>query len=92
MCADADRTWFPQLTVCYPTMVEESARAEYARLHEKRPWHDGSFSKWSEEPSATFRFHFQHGTHIWAADTDHELGGDFLRSEGRPALDSSDHN
>ena len=64
-------------------MVEESARAEYARLHEKRPWHDGSFSKWSEEPSATFRFHFQHGTTIWVAETDLGHGGDFLSSRSQ---------
>lgn len=48
-------------------------------------------TRWAEERSDEFPYHYQHGTTIWVAETDLGLGGDFLRSGDRQAPESSDH-
>lgn len=78
VCADAEREWFPQLTVCHADMAREAAEARFQRLHKDRPWHDGSLERWAEEPSAEFPYHFSHGTTVWVSLEDHGEGGDFL--------------
>lgn len=78
VCSDPEREWYPQMTVCYPTMVTEAMQAKYARLHEKRPWHNGSFTDWAEEPSVEHPYHYTHGTTIWVSEQDLAVGGEFL--------------
>ncbi len=44
------------------------------------PFHDGSFSRWSKEPSREFPFHYLDGVTIWLAPTDVNPDDDFLGS------------
>lgn len=90
MCGDAERLWYPQMTVCHVEMETEAAQAQYARLHEKRPWHDGTFADWAEEPSADHPYHYSHGTRIWVAEKDLGLGGEFRTRENPFADDDED--
>lgn len=83
VCSDKSRQWFPQLEVCYPTMEQDAARERFRRLHEKRPWHDGTFTSWGEEQSADHPYRFDYGVTIWASREDLGHGGDFL--SGRPS-------
>jgi hypothetical protein len=80
-CGDDERVWYPQMIVCRVEMETASALAAYRRLHEKRPWHDGTFTDWAEEQSESHPFHFDHGIRIWVTETDHGLGGHFTRFE-----------
>lgn len=81
MCADPDRLWFPQMTVCRVEMETSAAQAQFERLHEKRPWHDGTFTDWAEKPSDSHPYHHRFGTRIWVTETDLELGGNFTTRE-----------
>lgn len=67
-------------------MHEQAAQARFQRLHEDRPWHDGTFSSWQEKPDADHPYHFTHGTTVWVADVDHGHGGDFLTDESPGVL------
>lgn len=78
VCGDPDRPHFPQRTVCYATMEQAAAQAKWERLHEKRPWHDGSFTHWAEKPSDSHPYHHSHGVTIWVADQDLSPDDDFL--------------
>jgi hypothetical protein len=51
-------------------MEREAANARWSRLHDDRPWHDGTFQKWAENPSEGFPYHRDHGLVIGVADTD----------------------
>lgn len=62
-------------------METEAAQAKFARLHEKRPWHDGTFTDWAEKPSADHPYHYSYGTRIWVSETDFSLGGAFTTRE-----------
>lgn len=94
VCGDADRPWYPQMTVCHVEMATEAAQAQFARLHEKRPWHDGTFADWAEKPDADHPYHYAHGTRIWVAERDLNLGGAFTTRENpyevRPEDSESD--
>lgn len=81
VCENLDLDLFPQLTVCRVTMEAQAAQATFERLHEKAPWHDGTFESWAAVPSSSHPYHFSHGTTIWAADTDLGHGGDFLSAD-----------
>jgi hypothetical protein len=50
----------------------------YDLLHEKRPYHDGSFSRWAKESSRQFPFHYLDGVTIWLAPVDMNPDDDFL--------------
>lgn len=78
------------MTVCYPEMQEQAARAKYERKHEKAPWHDGTFETWAAEPTKDTPYHFRHGTNIWVAETDLGLGGDFLTTGHERGSDERD--
>lgn len=69
------------MAVCRAEMETASAQAAYERLHEKRPWHDGTFTDWADAPSETHPFHHQHGIRIWVSTSDLMLGGHFTRYE-----------
>lgn len=78
-CGDAERPWYPQMTVCHATRETAAANAAYQRLHDDRPWHDGSFQRWAEKPSAEFPYPADAGVSIWVSASDLGLGGDFLQ-------------
>lgn len=76
------------MTVCYPTMEQQSTQARYERLRAERgEWHDGTFTKWAKEPSRDFPVHHSHGTTIWVSEVDHGFGGDFLSSGSQERVD-----
>ena len=62
-------------------METQAAQAAYERLHEKAPWHDGTFESWAKDASSSHPYHLSHGTTIWVAETDLCLGGDFLSAD-----------
>lgn len=82
MCADPVKRWFPQRRVDYATMEREAAAARYQRLHKDRPWHDGTFNRWSKDPSDLFPYHFDAGVTIDVTETDENPDDDFLSLEG----------
>ena len=73
-----ERPFYPQMTVCYKTMERQAAVARWAKLHEKEPYHDGSFQVWSKTRTPETPYHYDDGVTIWVTDTDHGIGGDFL--------------
>lgn len=84
-CPDDERDWFPQLHICYVEMQLEGAKGLYAELHRERPFHDGSFQRWSENRTPDFPFRFDDGTTVWLSPVDLEPGNDFLgRASGSP--------
>ena len=61
-------------------MEQSAAEWRYAQLHEKKPYHDGTFESWSEKQSLKHPYHYSAGVRIWVAETDlaphdHFLGG-----------------
>ncbi len=63
-------------------MALAAARRRYEALHKDRPYHDGSWKRWSAEASELFPFHFSDGVHLWVSEHDLTPDDDFLT---RPA-------
>jgi hypothetical protein len=55
-----------------------AAEWKWASLHEKEPFHDGSFEDWVKERSDSHPFHYSDGVRIWVADVDYEPEGTWL--------------
>lgn len=53
----------------------------YARMHEAKPFHDGTGAIWAESPSWITPFHFQDGVRIYLAETDENPDDDFLNQK-----------
>lgn len=51
-------------------MEAASAEVLYDLLHNDLPYHDGTFTEWSAEPSREFSFHYRAGVSIWVAPVD----------------------
>ena len=83
VCSDAEKSWYPQRTVCYADMETQAARARYADLHEDRPYHNGRFRGWSEKRSRYAPYKYDEGVTIWAAPVDFAPDDDFL-ARARP--------
>lgn len=77
-CGDDERDWFPQLSICQPSMQLEAAKRRFERLHQDRPYHDGTMTLWAKDSSDAFPFHYADGVSVWMAPVDLGLGGDFL--------------
>lgn len=98
-CGDPHRNWYPQRTICYATMEAAAANWAYDKLHEERPFHDGTFptdlNAWSDTRSSSHPYDFRDGVTIWVAAQDLSPDDDFLhRSKVRsstkdPRADSS---
>lgn len=56
--------------VCYATMERDAADAAYAKLHEKEPYHNGSFTSWSKDRGEEHPYHFRDGVSIGVTDHD----------------------
>lgn len=69
-CSDHKRPWYSYRRVCYATMEREAAQAAYEALHEKQPWHDGTFTSWAKERSASHPYRYDAGVSIGATETD----------------------
>lgn len=59
-------------------MHEAAAQRQYKDLHKERPYHDGSFSRFTSEPTAATPFHFEDGVEIFVAAFDANPGDEFL--------------
>lgn len=66
-------------------MELRAAERKWAALHEAMPWHDGTFSSWSQERSASHPCHYTDGVTLWVAEVDYDPDGDWL--SGRGAVD-----
>lgn len=51
-------------------MERAAADWSYDRLHEERPYHDGTWSQWSKERSLSTPFHYRDGVQIYVSTTD----------------------
>lgn len=69
-CSDPRRQWWSYRRVDYAAMERMAAEAAYEALHEKRPWHNGTFTSWADKRSASHPYHFKHGVTIGVADHD----------------------
>lgn len=78
VCSDRSATWFPQRTICYPAMEAAAANRRYDQLHEEKPYHDGTFGRWSKEPTPGTPYHYKDGVTIWVAQEDYSPEDDFL--------------
>lgn len=86
-CNDPDVTFYPQRQICRADMEKAAAEWWYGALHEKTPFHDGTFKHWSAERTARFRYHFGDGVGIIASATDLYPDDDFLERD-KPAPES----
>lgn len=59
-------------------MQLRAAERLYGLLHEKQPYHDGTFKRWAKEPSPEFPFHYLDGVSLWLANEDTNPDDDFL--------------
>lgn len=64
--------------ICWPTAQLKAAEALYLDLHEDRPYHDGSFGRWSKTRSRDFPFHAQDGVSIVLMPFEAAPDDDFL--------------
>lgn len=61
--------------------MKAAAERLYDGLHEKRPYHDGSFQRWAEKPSEGYPFHYRDGITIVLLDHDANPGDKFTTDE-----------
>jgi hypothetical protein len=61
-------------------MERDAASRRYESLHEERPFHDGSFKRWSKDLSPSTPYHFRDGVTIWVAATDVNPEDNFLNN------------
>lgn len=59
-------------------MEEAAANRRYDELHKDHPFHDGSFTKWSEKASLATPYHFRDGVEIRVAEVDINPTDQFL--------------
>lgn len=69
-CSDPETAYYPFRFVCYATMEQQAANAAYADLHEKAPYHDGTFTSWAEERSRKHPYRYTDGVTIAVANHD----------------------
>jgi hypothetical protein len=55
-------------------METEAANHAYARLHEDRPFHDGTFKSWVKDWSPSHPYHYSDGVKIMATARDYNPG------------------
>lgn len=59
-------------------MVLQSAQREFEDKHHARPFHDGTWTSWSDKWSPEFRYHYSDGQRIWVADSDYDPSDNWL--------------
>ena len=64
-------------------MQTAGATRLYALRHKDKPYHDGWFQSWAEEPSASHPYRYDDGVSIWLASVDLSPDDDFL-GQGSP--------
>lgn len=79
VCSDPNRVWYPQRKVCHVTMQEAAAQRRYREIHQDRPYHDGTFTNWTAEPTTGTPYHYLDGVEIYVAEVDINPGDEFLK-------------
>lgn len=69
-------------------MEREAADRAYEALHEKRPFHDGTFTSWSEHASRSHPYHFRDGVTVYVTDEDQAPWDEFTTRESASPLPS----
>ena len=59
-------------------MALAAANRRYDALHKSRPYHDGTFTVWTKEPTEQTPFHARDGVRIWVSRHDLTPEDDFL--------------
>lgn len=59
-------------------MDQAAAERKWNTLHEKAPWHDGTFEDWAPDRSDSHPFHMNDGVQIWVDKTDWNPDDHFL--------------
>jgi hypothetical protein len=77
-CSDPEGSWYAQRLVCRAAMETAAAQELYADLHEKEPYHDGTFKSWAEKRSFDHPYHFNDGVTFYAAPVDVNPDDQFL--------------
>lgn len=63
-----------------------AADAAYADLHKDRPWHDGTYTRWAKERSASFPYRYDFGVNIGVSDSDVRPDDLFTTREEAPLV------
>jgi hypothetical protein len=71
-------------------MARSAAESTYRRQHEKRPWHNGTFTSWVEHPSKSHPYYMDVGLRFAAAQTDLAPWDDFMTNPNASPLPPSD--
>lgn len=77
-CGDDQRDWYPQRVICWPSAQLEATKRRYQMLHEKKPYHDGTFKRWVEDASLDYPFHAFDGVSFWLSPVDIPDDDDWL--------------
>lgn len=72
-------------------MEKEAAIARYQELHEDRPYHNGSFSSWSDKRTREHPYRYDEGVSIGVSLVDNNPDDDFL-SPGGGSLERVSHD
>lgn len=67
-------------------METEAAKRLYSLLHEDKPFHDGTFTSWSDKPSKAHPYHHGDGVTVWVAPVDLTPDDKFLTDANAPAI------
>jgi hypothetical protein len=59
-------------------MELSAANRRYDAKHEEKPYHDGTFSKWTVEPTKKTPYHYRDGVSVFVSATDLNPEDDFL--------------
>lgn len=59
-------------------MDQAAADRKWAALHEKEPWHNGTFDDWAEDRSDSHPYHYSDGVRVWVDKTDWNPDDQFL--------------
>lgn len=58
------QTLYPYRRICQVTRAREAAQAMYAALHEKAPFHDGTYTRWNEHRTSEFPYRYDEGVTV----------------------------
>lgn len=64
-------------------MQREAMEARYNDLHREQPYHDGTFTHWTEKRTERTPFHYRDGVSLWLSPTDDTPDDDFLGQASR---------
>lgn len=85
ICLDHATLWYPQRNICYRTMETAAANWRYDQIHEDRPYHDGTFTDFSEHRTLSTPYHYRDGVTVWVSEQDLTPDDNFLTQRAEVA-------